>query len=221
LAMSFSALRYTWLTYRRDQLWFPLALFTFFVVILLFFPQPGMRFNLARAYLGFIVPLIGGITAAYAVLDDPALELRFACPVRAEETLFTRVGLIFSIQAVSALTFQLLTFLLGIDLGRLGGPFDVQFVWLVPTLGLIALGTFGALATTQTTVGAFLAGSCWLVQVTMRSWFEKNASHFFLFMGVFSPDQHALATNRWALLALSTALLGLSSILLRRQERYL
>ena len=41
------------------------------------------RFNIVRGYLGFIVPLIGGVLAAYGVLDDPALELRFSTPVRA------------------------------------------------------------------------------------------------------------------------------------------
>ena len=97
--MKGAGLKYSWLTYRRDQLWFPLAFLLIFVVIVLMMRHPGVRFSIARAYLGFIVPLTGGILAAYGVLDDPALELRFSTPVRAEQTLLARVGLILAVQA--------------------------------------------------------------------------------------------------------------------------
>src|SRR6185295_5535283 len=73
--MTAASLKYTWLTYRRDQLWFPLAFLAFFIVAVVVMRHPAIRFSLARAYLGFFLPLIGGILAAYAVLDDPALEL--------------------------------------------------------------------------------------------------------------------------------------------------
>src|SRR5690349_21611879 len=104
--MNRSALKYSWLTYRRDQLWFPAAFLALFILILLIMRHPGVRFSIARAYLGFIVPLIGGILAAYSVLDDPALELRFSTPVRAEQTLMARLGLILAVQMACALVFQ-------------------------------------------------------------------------------------------------------------------
>ena len=219
--MSLQSLRYSWLTYRRDQLWFPLALFLLFVALVLFLPQPAVRINLARAYLGFILPLIGGITAASAVLDDPALELRFSMPQRASRTLLHRVGLIVAIQLATALLFQLVTLAAGIDLAALGGPLARQLAWLTPTVGQIALGTFGALASARTTTGAFLAGACWLVQLTMRGWFEANADRLFLFKGVFSPSPPGLAANQLTLLAFAALLFWLSSLLLERQERYL
>ena len=89
--MNGAALKYSWLTYRRDPLWFPLAFLALFIFIVLVLRQPMADFNVARAYLGFIVPLVGGVLAAFGVLDDPALELRFATPVRAEQTLLARV----------------------------------------------------------------------------------------------------------------------------------
>lgn len=219
--MTGAALKYSWLTYRRDQLWFPLAFLALFFVILLILPNPAARYSIARAYLGFIVPLVGGILAAYSVLDDPALELRFSTPVRAEETLLARVGLILAVQAACALIFQLFLGVLGIDLSPLGGLLGVQLVWFLPTLSLAALGCAGALAGAQTAMGAFLAGAAWLIQLLMNSWLKLNARYVFLFLGVIVPDHPDLAANQCVLFAGSMALLLVSWALLRRQERYL
>jgi hypothetical protein len=219
--MKGAALKYSWLTWRRDQLWFPLAFLALFIVIVLIMRHPEVRFSLSRAYLGFIVPLIGGILAAYGVLDDPALELRFSTPVRAEQTLLARVGLVLAVQAVCALVFQLFVGALGVDLSPLGGLLRVQLVWFLPTLSLAALGTAGALAGAQTAMGAFLAGAVWLVHLLMNSWLRLNARSVFLFLGVLAPGHLDLALNQIVLFAGSMALLLVSWALLRRQERYL
>jgi hypothetical protein len=216
-----SSWKYSWLTYRRDQLWFPLAFLALFIVILLIMRHPVPRFSIARAYLGFIVPLVGGILAAYGVLDDPALELRFSTPVRAEQTLAARLGLILAVQAACALVFQLFAGALGIDLSPLGGLFRVQLVWFLPTLALASLGTAGALAGAQTSMGAFLAGAAWLIQLLMNSWLKQNAKSMFLFLGVIAPGDPKLSLNQFVLFAGSMALLLVSWALLRRQERYL
>lgn len=219
--MKGAALKYSWLTYRRDPLWFPLAILSLFIVILLILPHPVARFSIARAYLGFIVPLIGGILAAYGVLDDPALELRFSTPVRAEQTLLARVGLILAVQAACSLVFQIFIGALGIDLSPLGGLLSVQLVWFLPTLALAALGSAGALAGAQTAMGAFLVGAVWLVQLIMNSWLKLNARQVFLFLGVLVPDHPDLILNQCVLFAGSIVLLLVSWALLRRQERYL
>jgi hypothetical protein len=216
-----SSWKYAWLTYRRDQLWFPLAFLALFIVIVLILPNPLARFSIARAYLGFIVPLIGGILAAYSVLDDPALELRFSTPVRAEQTLLARVGLILAVQAACALVFQLFTGMMGIDLSPLGNLIQVQLVWFLPTLALAALGCAGALAGAQTAIGAFLAGAVWLIELMMNSWFRQNASSVYLFLGVIAPGHPDLTVNQIVLFSGSMALLLVSWVLLRRQERYL
>ncbi len=219
--MTVATLKYSWLTYRRDQLWFPLAFLMIFIVILLMMRHLEVRFSIARAYLGFIVPLTGGILAAYGVLDDPALELRFSTPVRAEQTLAARLGLILAVQAVCALVFQLFVGALGVDLSPLGNLFKMQLVWFLPTLALAALGTAGALAGAQTAMGAFLAGAAWLIQLLMNSWLRQNARSVFLFLGVISPGDPGLAANQLVLFSGSMALLLVSWALLRRQERYL
>jgi hypothetical protein len=219
--MNRAALKYSWLTYRRDPLWFPLAFLALFILIPLILPHSGARFNIARAYLGFIVPLIGGILAAYAVLDDPALELRFSTPVRAEQTLFARLGLILAMQTTCAVVYQFFVASLGIDLSPLGGLLGVQWMWFLPALSLIALGSAGALAGAQTAMGAFLVGAVWLVQLMMNNWLRLNARYVFLFLGVFAPDHPDLALNRCVLLGGSMALLLISWALLRRPERYL
>ena len=216
-----TGLKYAWLTYRRDQLWFPLAFLALFIVIVLIMRHPAVRFSIARAYLGFIVPLVGGILAAYSVLDDPALELRFSTPVRAEQTLLARLGLILAVQAACALVFQLFAGALGIDLSPLGSLFGVQLVWFLPTLSLAALGSAGALAGAQTVMGAFLAGAVWLVELMMNSWFRLNARHVYLFLGVLAPGHPDLAVNQFVLFVGSMVLMLVAWALLCRQERYL
>jgi hypothetical protein len=219
--MNSAALKYTWLTYRRDPLWFPLAFLAVFLLILLVMRHPAVRFSIARAYLGFIMPLIGGILAAYGVLDDPALELRFATPVKAGQVLLARVGLILAVTAASALVFQLFLVALGVDLSPLGGLLGVQLMWFLPALSLAALGSAGALAGAQTAMGAFLAGAVWLVELILNSWFRSNAPRLFLFLGVIAPGHPDLAVNRVVLAVGSLLLLLVSWALLRRPERYL
>jgi hypothetical protein len=219
--MTVASLKYAWLTYRRDQLWFPLALLAFFMVAVVVMRHPAIRFSLARAYLGFIVPLTGGILAGYAVLDDPALELRFATPVRAGQTLLTRVGLILSVQTACALVFQLFLVVLGVELSPLGGVLGVQLAWFLPAFCLAGVGTAGSLAAARTSVGAFLAGAVWLTHVMMKGWLEANARYAYLFMGVLVPGHRDLRINQCVLFAASATLLCLSWVLLRRQERFL
>ena len=215
------SLRYSLLSYRLDQLWFPLAFWALFA-----FMTALVRvrdFDIARAYLGCAIPLAGGIMAAYAVLDDPALELRFATPVRAAQTLLERLGLIFLVQAACALGFQLLCLALGVDLSSLGSWFHVQLAWLVPTLALMALGTAGSLLAAQTMTGAGLVGIAWIVELIARDWFAANriGRYFLVFMGALMPDHPVLGANQASLLALSMLLFVAAWALLHRQERYI
>jgi hypothetical protein len=225
MKMSSAALKafwkYAWLTYRRDALWFPPAIWALFVVIVSIMRHPAVRFNIARGYLGFIVPLISGIMAAYALLDDPALELRFATPVRAGQTLLAPLGLIVAVQTACALSFQLFLLAIQVDLSPLGGLLGVQLAWLLPALSLIALGTAGSLASAQSSLGAFLVGAVWLVQIMMKSWLEANAKYLHLFLAVLVPRDPDLALNQCVLLAGSVVLLSFSWALLHRQERFL
>jgi hypothetical protein len=216
------SLRYTLLTSRFDQLWFPLAFWVLFILIGII---RGSEYILdtSRAYLGAVLPLVGGIMAAYAVLDDPSLELRFATPISAAQTLLERSIPAPIIQVSCALTYQLFALILGADFSSLfGNWFNVQLIWLVPTLSLMALGYLSAFAAAHTTTGALLVGMVWIVELVARGWFSRNSGKYFLvFMGPLMPDHPALRTNQLTLVLLSIAFFLISWRLLHRQERYI
>ena len=216
------SLRYTLLTYRLDQLWLPAAFWALFVIISLFRNEPDDVLGMARAYLGTVLPLVGGIMAAYAVLDDPALELRFATPTRAGRFLAERLGLILTIQAVCASSFQGFALALGVDLSILGNWVAVQLAWLMPTLTLMALGCVGSLLAAQTVTGAFLAGFVWLMELLACGWLARNAGRYVLiFMGALMPDHPSLHANQISLSILTVVFLFTAWVLLHRQERYI
>ena len=214
--------KYTLLTYRLDQLLFPLAFWAFFVILTLLFSNKAQNFNIARAYIGVAVPLIGGIMAAYAILDDPAIELRFATPIRAAQILFERTVLIFIIQAVSALAFILFALLIGVDFTPLGNSIHLHLAWIVPTVSMIALGTFGAILGAQTMIGSFLVGLVWIIEIIIRDGMAvNNWKYAYLFMGIFAPEHPDLWSNQIALFALTAAFLFFTWLLLHKQERYI
>jgi hypothetical protein len=206
------SLRYTLLTARFDQLWFPLAFWVLFLII-----------SVARAYLGVTVPLIGGIMSAYAVLEDPALELRFATPVSTAQTMLERLAPTFLVQTVFALTYQTFALLLGADFSPFGSWPGLQLVWLVPTLALMSSGCLGALAAAHTLTGAALTGLVWIVELVARGWFADDpvGQYVLVFMGPLMPDHPALHANQAILLLLSVVFLFLGWRLFDRQERYI
>lgn len=216
------SLKYTLLTYRLDQLWLPLAFWVFFVILTLLLSNEEQDFNIARAYIGVAVPLIGGVMAAYAILDDPALELRFATPVRAAQILFERTLLIFLIQSVCALAFILFAMLIGVDFSTLGDSLNLQLSWIVPTISMIALGTFGAILGAQTMIGSFLVGLVWIIEVIIRDAMAvNNWKYAYIFMGILNPEHPALVSNQIALFAASAVFLFFTWLLLHKQERYI
>jgi len=152
------SLRYFLLTYCLDQLWFPLAFWALFALVSLLMHEPEKVTDTARAFLGVVLPLIGGIMAAFAVLDDPALELRFSTPVSTARTLLERLGLPLLVLSLAAFSYQVVARMLGGDLSVLGSWWDVQLAWLVPLLSLMALGCAVSMAAAQPMGGAAAAG---------------------------------------------------------------
>ena len=108
---------------------------------------------------------------------------------------------------------------LPVGLAPLGGWLAVQLCWLLPTVCLMALATFGAMASAQTAVGAFLAGAGWVLQVAMRPWLLENARFVHLLMGAVEPGHPGLAANRISLSVVTIGLLVVSWALLRRVSR--
>ena len=63
-----------------------------FAVVSLILHDPEKISDASRSFLGVVLPLIGGVMAAYAILEDPALELRFATPIPASHYVDLRRG---------------------------------------------------------------------------------------------------------------------------------
>lgn len=216
------SLRYALKTYKLDQLWLPLAIFLLFALISLIQMNEPQLINIARSYLVAAIPLLAGILSAYAVLEDPALELRFATPIPASRTLLERLGLIFVIQTGFALLFQALILIIGGNFSMYLSVWHVQLAWIIPTLSLMMLGCTCSLLAANSTIGALMVGMVWLVELIARGWFAQNFGKYFLvFMGGLMPDHPDLIANYITLFVLSTALFISSLALLRRQERYI
>ncbi len=220
--MKHFSLKYTLLTYRLDQLWFPFAFWAFFVILTLLLKEQVEDFNIARGYIGVAVPLIGGFMAAYAILDDPAIELRFSTPIRAAQILFERTFLILLIQVVCALAFIFFALRIGVDFAPLGNTINLHLSWFVPTVTMICLGTFGAILGAQTMIGSFLVGLVWIIQIIIRDGMAvHNWKYAYIFMGILNPENPDLASNQIALFAASAIFLFFAWLLLHRQERYI
>lgn len=217
------SLRYILLTSRFEQLWFPLAIWGLFVIIGILRGQEYIV-DSTRAYLGAVVPLISGIMAAYAVLEDPALELRFSTPIPTLQTLMERLVPTFLIQAFFALTYQGIALGMKADfLSIFGSLWNLQLAWLIPSLSLMTLGCFISLAAKQSSTGAVLTGMVWIVQLVARGWFARDniGKYFLVFMSSLMLDHPSLRANQLMLFGLSIVLLVAAWGLLRRQERYI
>ncbi len=216
------SLRDLLLTLRPDQLWCPIASWVLFAIIGTL-RGPQNMLDTSRAYLGAVLPLIGGIMAAYAVLDDPSLELRFATPIAAAQTLLERLAPMSLALVCCALTYQVFAASWGVDFEPVFGSWmNVQLMWLIPTLWSIAWGCLVSFAAAQTTTGALLVGLVWIVELVARGWFAGNAGKYFLiFMGPLMPDHPELHANYIVLSALAASFILISWALLRRPERFI
>jgi hypothetical protein len=216
------SLRYCLLTSRLDLFWFPLSFWALFVAIGVI-RGPEYIVDTSRAYLGGVLPLIGGILAAYAVLDDPALELRFAAPVPAAQTLLERLAPLFGVLVTCAACYQVFAVFMGADFVPLYGDWTrLQLIWLIPTVWSMAWGCVVSFAAAQSITGALLAGLVWIVELAARGWFAGNAGKYVLiFMGPLMPEHPALSANYMTLSALAAAFLLITWALLHRQERFI
>ncbi len=208
---------------RWDLLWLPGALLALFTLIAALMSGEPRQPDTVKGFLGVVVPLLGGILAAYAVLDDPALELLFASPLSAARLLFRKLAGPALVTAGTALAYMAVMTGLGFDWRAAGGFAEALWSWAVPSAGLVALGCAASLATAQCAGGALVVGLVWIVELVARGWFLRRdpASLLFLFMGTFSPADSRLFANRLCLAAASAALIAAAWGLLLHRERYL
>ncbi len=216
------SLRYSILTSKLDQLWFPVAFFGLFVIIAIIMHDAERFMNIARSYLGVALPLVAGILSAYSILEDPAIEIRFATPITAIQTLIERLSMIFVVQAALALIYQAIIWLLGGEFSMYASFWQLQLAWLIPTFSLMLLGCLCSLLAANSTIGALIVGMVWLVELIARGWFAQNFGKYLLvFMGGLMPDHPDLITNFISLAFLSLLFFICAVLLLRRQERYI
>ena len=217
-------LRYHLRIYRREHLGLPAGLWVLFAIMVAFMADdPARAAEVGGVWLGMVLPLLAGILAAWALVDDPALELQLAAPRAPWRLLLERLGLILGIVAAGALAFQVYLWAVGVDVSPLGSPAARQLVWLVPSVALMGLSSAVALGSAQGTGGALAAGGVWLGELLLRSWFAASpwARYLFLFLGVTGPASPHLAANRLCLAALAAALTWAASSMLKETERYL
>jgi hypothetical protein len=219
----FMPLRYQLLTFRLDQLWLPGALWALFAIVTALMRNSSSFFSVATAYLGFVLPLIGGVMGAYAVLDDFALELQMTAPRPAWLLLAERLGTIFVIQALAALTFQVYLAALGVDLSPLGGLSARQAVWAAPSLACIGLSSALSFVVAQSLPAAMVTALVWLTQLLLRDGFQADpiGRFIFLFLGVRDPHNPQLLANQLCLTGLAVLFFLVAWTLFKRQERYL
>jgi hypothetical protein len=217
------SLRYIFLTSSFIQLWLPLGFWLLFMAIGVIRGAEYMV-DTTRAYLGAVVPLVGGIMAAYAVIEDPALELRFATPISSAQTMLERLVPTALIQVFFALTYQLFALAFHTDFSSVFPTFgQYQLMWIIPTISLMGLGCFAALAFAQAYAGALMVGLVWIVELVARSWFAGNriGQYFLVFTTPFMQDHPALRINQISLCVLSYIFIQVSWMLLQKQERYI
>ena len=214
--------KYTFQAFQKDQLWLPVALWGLFALLVGLFFKGADASSAARAFLGFLLPLISGGLASFAILRDPALELQFATPRPAWGMLVERSGIVLAVIAVTALTFQLYTAVIGIDLG-LGDFWRAQLIWLIPNITAICIASLVSLLAASCTAGFAFAGTLWIVQLVLRGLFAHSATwrNVLLFFGIMAPGHPALILNQLTLLTIGAFSLWASAGLLKKQERYL
>lgn len=219
---SFS-LRYPLLTYRLDQLWLPAAFWALFAIMAVIFRDTDRAYEVARGLVGGVLPLLGGIMAAYSVLDDPALELQFATPIPEYKTLLERLGLTFVIVAITAITFQLFLMAIGIRLSQWVDPLVFQTAWIVPTFFFLTLGTASAFAMKNCTNGAMLVGLLWILELILRDWLaaDRYLHYGMVFLALIAPTHPDLPENLLLLTGIGALLLVGGWALYKSQERYL
>lgn len=220
---SLVTLRYAVFSRRADQYWFPAAFLALFLIMLVILRGSVNAFTAAQAYLAAIIPMLAGILSAYAVLDDPALELMFATPRPSWRLLLERLAPIFLISLLTALGFQGAAAGLQVDLSGLGHFIVTQLIWFCPTAALMGLGSLLAFVLAAPTGGALAVGGVWIAQVILRSWFLTHplARHVYLFYSIHVPEDPFLPVNQLSLVGLGAFCLIAACWLLDRQERYI
>jgi hypothetical protein len=215
-------LKYTFQAFQKDHFWLPIAIMALFSVVAFFAPDAN-KYNTARAFLGFVLPLIGGGLSSYGFLADNALELQFTTKHSTWRMIFGRLGFIFSMICITSLSFQIIVAFMGISLAPLGGIIQRQLIWLVPCMTLMVFGGASSLMAESCSGGFALVGGVWIIQLLLRGWFARKPilRNILLFLGAMDPLGQLRIYNQLTLTAISLLLLAMTYLLLKQQEKYI
>jgi len=213
---------YSFQTFQKDLFWLPGALMSLFLILAILAPE-DQKYNTARAFLGFLLPLLAGGLASFTFLRDTALELQFTTSQSLWTMILERLGIVLAAVTLTSLAFQAVVQLLGISLDPLGRPLQRQLVWLLPCLVSSALGCAASLAARNSSGGAAAVSLLWITQLLLRGWFARDpfARNFLLFYGVMDPLGDPLFLNQAVLSIITVCLLGLIFLSLTKRERYI
>ena len=216
------SLRYQFVIH-REQFWLPIALVALFGAITAILGEHQYQIEAAASLLSVILPLTGGILAASAVVEDPTLELHFAAPRAPWRWLADSSVVILAIVAACSLAYQAWLAVLGIDLSSYGDVLSRQFLWFIPALSLVALGSAMAALTAQGTLAALVVGGVWLFEIIARGWMASGevGRKLLFIIGYVDRGAADLPISYAALIGLSLGLLAVAGLLLRRTERYI
>ncbi|MBI9047348.1 MAG: hypothetical protein JEZ06_22865 [Anaerolineaceae bacterium] len=215
-------LNYSFQAFQKDHFWLPLALMALFLIIIMMISD-SEKYNAARAFIGFTLPLISGGLASYAFLEDQALEMQFTMQRALWKLILERLGIILLITILTAVIFQICAHFLGISLSPLGNIFKRQLVWLIPCTTTLVLGGWASLMGRSSSAGLSVIGGIWIIQLLARGWFIRDSifRNILLFYGVMDPFGTPLLANQLVLISITILLLLLSYFLLQKHERYI
>jgi ABC-2 type transport system permease protein len=208
--------------FRHEQLWGPLAIAGVFALIVLVLRGDARLSNeMARTFVGMILPLLAGMLAASLIVDDPALELQLAAPRAPWRLLLERLAVLLILVALLGTAFQGFAALLGVERTLLTNPLRAVAMWLLPSIPLMALGSTAALALCHGMGGALAVGFVWFVQLVVGALFSLPLlRHLYLFAATRSAAPIP-GTNVLGLGLLAAALIVVSTQLMKKEERYL
>jgi hypothetical protein len=218
----FKKIKYNLQIFQKDLFLFPIAFMALFLLITALM-NDNTQASIARSFLGFVLPLIASGLAAYAYLEDKALELKFTTNQKSITFIAKRLSVILIVIILTAFIFQA-----GLKILNITVPIQVywlytQMSWLIPSLFAITLSGVISLVAKSSNLSFSLMGAFWILQVALKGWFAENSilKFIFYFLATMKPETQDAYTNLISLTILSVVCLILTNILIKKQERYI
>ncbi len=218
----FKKIKYNLQIFQKDLFLFPIAFMALFLLITALM-NDNTQASIARSFLGFVLPLIASGLAAYAYLEDKALELKFTTNQKSTTFIAKRLSVILIVIILTAFIFQA-----GLKILNITVPIQVswlytQMSWLIPSLFAITLSGVISLLANSSNLSFSLMGGIWILQVVLRGWFANNSvlKYIFYFSATMNPGTQDAYLNQLTQTSLIVVCIILTIFLIKKQERYI